>query len=152
MKLYILMLTALFIAGCAGNEPDTAVSNKTPNRATHNSSSPNTEVSPVADKEKEARVLQKVQEFVSTNYAGWALKGTEDLGKSPLDLHIVKGAEEKVIKVNYKQFDDLNGQPYIVISKIAQNDLSEENLDDTQNKRSPNAMEKRNENSNSSNN
>ena len=136
MKLHILILMALLIVGCANSSPDDG-SNTNFNRpaaAARTPSPPNKEESPQVDKEKEARVVQKIQEFISTNYPGWTLKGTENPGKSPLDLHIVKGSEEKVIKVNYKEFNDLNAQPYIVISKIAQNDLSEGNLDDKQSK------------------
>lgn len=147
MKLHILILLALLMAGCAKDSDEADSSNTNFNRAAARISSPSPvkEESPHVDKEKEARVLQKVQEFISTNYAGWTLKGTENLGKSPLDLDIVKGTEEKVIKVNYKEFNDLNGQPYIVISKVSQNDLSEQNLDDKQGKPSANEAEQRNE-------
>lgn len=150
MKLHILILSALLIAAgggaCANSSTEGEGSNSNSNRPARSTSpSPNKEETPHVDKEKEARVLQKIQEFISTNYAGWTLKGTENLGKSPLDLHIVKGTEEKVIKVNYKEFNDLNGQPYIVISKVSQNDLSEQNLDDKQSKPSPSDAEQRGE-------
>lgn len=129
MKLHILILSTLLMAGCGS---DTSESNANYNRSPRTNSAANKDDNSRVDKEREARVLQKVEEFVATNYAGWTLKGTEDLGKSPLDLHIVKGTEEKVIKVNYKEFNDLNGQPYIVVTKIAQNDLTEENLENKQ--------------------
>jgi hypothetical protein len=129
MKLHILILSTLLMVGCGGS---TSESNANYNRPPRANSATNKDDNSHVDKEREARVRQKVEEFVATNYAGWTLKGTENLGKSPLDLHIVKGAEEKVIKVNYKEFNDLNGQPYIVVTKIAQNDLTEENLENKQ--------------------
>jgi hypothetical protein len=86
------------------------------------------------DKEKEARILQKIQEFVSVNYAEWTLKGTADLATSPIELHIVKGADEKIVKVNYKELNDLNGQPYIVITEFSQSDLTYTNTNVTETK------------------
>ena len=149
-QVYILILSALLTAGCGSDSSETnsTTNLNRPARTPLANREENTQI----DKEKEARVVQKINEFVSINYPGWTLKGTENPGKSPLDLHIVKGAEEKVIKVNYKKFNDSNGQTYIVVSKIAQNDLSEENHDNNQNKPTTGEIEQRTERNTSSNN
>ena len=135
MKLHILVLLlfgAVLMSNCSGDSSSGSSSNLNRTRAANSSSVNNEDNSETtaADAEKQARVRQKVQEFVAANYAGWTLKGTGNIAKSPLDLHLVKLGEEKVVKVNYKEFGDLNGQPYIVVTKIAESDLREENQEE----------------------
>ena len=124
MKLYLLILLAFSITGCGNNAPETNT-NSNFNRVRR--ATPTNQAVPQMDEEKEARLLQKIQEFVAVNYEGWTLKGTADLTASPIELHIVRGLEEKLIKVNYKELTDLNGQPYIVISQFSQTDLTNTN-------------------------
>ena len=128
MKLHLLILSAFLMVGCGSDTPETNT-NSNFNRVKR---TPTNEATPQMDKEKEARLLQKIQEFVAVNYEGWTLKGTADLTLSPIELHIIKGIDEKLIKVNYKELNDLNGQPYIVISQFSQSDLTNINTSNTE--------------------
>jgi hypothetical protein len=123
MKLYFLILSALLMIGCGNGAPE-------PNFNVNSNRAPRTPVkteTPQMDAELEARLLQKIQEFISVNYPEWTLKGTADLATSPIELHIIQGLDEKIVKINYKELNDLNGQPYIVISKFSETDLTNTN-------------------------
>ncbi len=81
MKLHLLILSAFLTIGCGGDASYTN-ENVNFNRA---AKTPTKAETPLMDKEKEARILQKIQEFVSVNYADWTLKGTADLVTSPIE-------------------------------------------------------------------
>ena len=124
MKPHLLILLVFLMMGCGNDAPDTNANADNLNRARR---TPTSQETPQMDKEKETRLLAKIQEFVTVNYEGWALKGTSDLTSSPIELHIIRGSEEKLVKVNYKELNDLDGQPYIVISQFSESDLTNSN-------------------------
>lgn len=123
MRLHLLILSAFLMLGCGNNIPEPNTTSNF-NRAARTPTKPET---PQMNAEKESRLLQKIQEFVSVNYPDWTLKGTGDLNSSPIELHIIKGSDEKIVKVNYKELNDLNGHPYIVISQFSASDLTNTN-------------------------
>ena len=125
MKLHFLILIIVLLAiGCSSKPAET---NENANLLRTNQviATPKEKDEPKPDETvDDALLLKTIQEFISANYSGWALKGTERQEAPYIDLHVVRNDEAKIIKVNYKKFTDLNGQPYLVITKVREEELN----------------------------
>lgn len=136
MKIRVLIFLAMILAAaaCSSKEPTTN-SNANSTRTVRTIATPKTtgdnRQSETVD---EQLLLTTIQNYIAENYPGWTLKGTERLESSYINLHIIKTADEKIIKISYKNFTELNGQPYLVITKISETDLNKQIIEEEKQK------------------
>lgn len=135
MRIFLLFALTLLLCACEANEVSNANTNSSPTK----SPTPTAEERDARYKTERDAEIKAYQDYVKEHYVGWVLKGFDSDVYPFTDLHISRNKVSKIVKVQYKTFEDLEGGTYKTVSKVTTLDLIKQSLEDAEESGAENA-------------
>ncbi len=141
MKLYLFTILILIELSACSQNTSQNTQNDTQNANLKPSPSPSATISKEEAernaKESRDEKLKAIHQFIASHYKGWKYAGIandegycEEYTMQACNLLLSKGAEEKVVAVLFKRFEDANGKKRLVVFEMRSIDLAQAKIED----------------------